>query len=213
MNLLRTSAVVMFLSSPALAQGYEQRQGRVELHQEQREARDDKRDAMKASTLLSRYDAARARYDRRTLRLLDGEALGLLDRELNESRMEVRKAHAEVARSSGEVARSREELRHTGHPAARADDRRDLRDDVRDRNDDVRDAVYERRDMTHVRNIRANYAALVGRLDARSTGRKRMLLADFLQRSRAELAADAAERREDHRELREDRREAREDRR
>src|SRR5262249_23937896 len=155
-----------------------------------------------ASTLLSRYDEARARRDRRELRRLDEDALWLMDRGLDEGRREMHQARAEVAHSASEMERSRDELRHTGDPVVRADERRDRRADGGDRRDAVRDARAAALDRSRVRALRSDYAALAGRLDPRATGRKRDLLAEFVRQSHREL-------REDRHELREDRRERR----
>jgi hypothetical protein len=191
----------MFLSTPALAQPRSAPQDRAELQQTKREARDDQRDRAQAATLLRRYDEAIAHRRGAALRMLDAEALRLMDAELAESKREVRQDAREVVRSEREA----KDGRYAGGPPRRAE----TRDDRRDLRDDRRDLHVERKDLQHVRAIRADFAELRGRTQRASVLRKRTLLADFLARSRHELKQNAAELREDRHERREDWREAR----
>jgi hypothetical protein len=201
-TLLQSSVVALmfFSTSSVLAQPRELKQDRVEQSQTRHETRDDQRDRAQAATLLRRYDEAVSHRRGSMVRALDAEALRLMDRELSESRREVRQDAKEVYGSHREV----HDGRYAGGPPARAE----TRDDVRDLRDDKRDLRAERKDLEHVRAIRADFAALRDRTGRVSLMKKRGLLADFLARSNRELSQNEAERREDRRERREDLREA-----
>jgi hypothetical protein len=129
--------------------------------------------------LVTRFDDAAGRRDRRALRAVEADVVRLLDAERREARVE-------LAKDRGELRDDRRDVR--------AVDRRDLRDDRRDLRDD-------RRDLRRVKAIDADFRALRGRMDRRSIERKRALLGELFQLARAEV-------REDRGELREDRREA-----
>jgi hypothetical protein len=212
-------AAVVLLATPALGRaqpmpaGREHAQDRAELRQDRREVANDWRDVRWTEQLLARFDEARSRHARQALRGVEDDVVRTLDRELQEAKVEAMRSGREVARSAQEVQGERREVRYdaaAGDRRGLQDDRRDLRDDHRDLRDDRRDLRDDRRDLARVRAIRAEFGSLRGRTDRRSLDRKRGLVVELVEMSRAELREDRAEQHEDLRERREDGREQRE---
>ncbi len=169
---------------------------RREVRQDRRELARDRWDLRWMDELLSRFDAARARRDRRALLGVERDVARTLARAEHEARLEVRDARGELRRQQAEVA---------------SDRRDDWRDDRRDARDDRRDLRDDRRDARRIAAIRDDFARLQGRMERRALDRKRALLVELSSLARAELHEDRRELREDRGELREDRREARDD--
>lgn len=194
----------------------ERAQDRRELAQDVRQTEDDRFDSRTLRVLREHYERAR-RENPNAIGALDARAIGLMDRELNESARELGQDQNEVDRDRGELGSDRREVRRDVREGkARhetADDVRDRRDDRRDLNDDRRDRGQERAALERLGRIRGEFVNLSGRLDVVALNRKQALIDDLVQMSEHELVRDRRERHEDHRELREDRKETREDRR
>jgi len=97
-------------------------------------------------------------------------------------------------------------------PAKFADDARDLQDDRRARRDDKADLEREKKYRARINVIRTQWGIARNDRSPVAMDRKRGMLVELVQLTRAEVAADkqdfredAAEHRDDHRELREDR--------
>lgn len=160
----------------------ERAQDRAELRQDRHELARDRRDLRWMRDLLTRFDAARARRDRRALAAVEQDVLRTLAYEEREARLELKDARGELARERAEAAHERR------------DDRRDLRDDRRDLRDD-------RRDLRRAAAIRDEFAHLEGRMNRRALDRKRDMLVELIRMARAEVREDRRELREDHRDL------------
>ncbi len=171
-------------------------QDRAELRHDRRELARDRWDIRWMDELLARYDAARARRDRRALLGVERDVARTLARAEHEARLEVRDARGELRQERAEAASDRR--------GEWGDDRRDARDDRRDLRDD-------RRDARRVAAIRDDFARLQGRMERRSLDRKRAMIVELGRMARAELHEDRRELREDRGELREDRRDVRDD--
>jgi hypothetical protein len=163
----------------------ERARDRAELRQDRHELARDRHDLRWMQDLLARFDAARARRDRRALAAVEQDVLRTLAYEEREARLELRDARGELARERAEAAHERRDDTHD-----RRDDRRDLRDD--------------RRDVRRVAAIRDDFAHLEGRMNRRELDRKRGMLLELIRMARAELREDRREVREDRRELHED---------
>lgn len=153
----------------------ERAQDRAELRQDRHELARDRRDLRWMRDLLTRFDAARARRDRRALAAVEQDVLRTLAYEEREARLELKDARGELARERAEAAHERR------------DDRRDLRDD--------------RRDLRRAAAIRDEFAHLEGRMNRRALDRKRDMLVELIRMARAEVREDRRELREDHRDL------------
>lgn len=192
----------------------ERQKDRREIATDNRERRDDIRDARRLQMLLAAFDQARAAANNAQLGQVDQQLLALLDAEQRESAGELRRDNAEIRRDNREIGSDKREVRRDAPGTAqKADDRRDLRDDRRDRRDDVRDRNVEAAGMARRAAIGNEYRALVGKYDPPAVGKKRALIVELSQMASVEIRQDNRELREDRRELREDRRETREDRR
>ncbi|WP_242343444.1 hypothetical protein [Anaeromyxobacter terrae] len=169
----------------------ERAQDRREVRQDRRELARDRWDVRWMDELLSRYDAARARRDRRALLGVEQDVARTLARAEHEARLEVRDARGELRQGRAEAASER---------------RDDWRDDRRDARDDRHDLRDDRRDARRVARIRDDFARLQGRMERRALDRKRAMLVELGHLARAELREDRRELREDRGELRENRR-------
>lgn len=168
-------AAALSLSLPALAHAGDMRgpaahaEKRQEVRQDQREARDDRRDTKQIESLLSRYDAARARNNRGALQQVESELRAYVKSELSESRTEL--------------------------ASARVDARTDH--DRRDRRDSAQDARSEADSLRQTRDIARELDGLYGRMDPRSVQRKRTLMADLVRLAQSEQSRDRMETHQD----------------
>jgi hypothetical protein len=173
--------------------------GPKHVRREQRELKDDLRDARLAEKLLQEFRSARRAGSRKRLQVVEARVAAAVEAELRESRQEVREQAVEVARSREEVREDKRAGMNTWDhkdPQGTSADRRALADDRRDL---MREAEYRDR----VRIIQSEWKALRGDRHTRAMNRKVDLLKELVRLAHYEIRATADEVREGQHELRE----------